>query len=111
MYHIDRLFISFHRSIGWFLEAIAALAPFGKLPVRAVLTGITNDNLDASVDSFKSTTLPLLKHFGIEEGLDFKIKKRGAPPNGGGEIIFTCPLVRQLKPIQLVEEGFIKRIR
>jgi RNA 3'-terminal phosphate cyclase-like protein len=75
------------------------------------LRGITNDNTDMSVDAFKATTLPLMKHFGIDEGLDFKIKKRGAPPNGGGEVLFTCPLVRQLQSIQLVEEGFIKRIR
>ncbi|DBA03606.1 TPA: hypothetical protein N0F65_006785 [Lagenidium giganteum] len=99
------------RSIGWFLEAVAALAPFGKRPLHLTLRGITNDNVDMSVDAFKATTLPLLKHFGIEEGLDFKVKKRGAPPSGGGEVIFHCPLVRQLRSIHLVEEGFIKRIR
>lgn len=74
------------RAVGWFLEALAALAPFGKLPLHATLRGVTNDNVDASVDAFKATTLPLLKHFGIDEGLDFKIKKRGAPPLGGGEV-------------------------
>lgn len=119
------------RSIGWFLEPIAQLAPFGKLPLQAVLRGITNDNVDMSVDAFKATTLPLMKvgglrcvlveriahrlsllqHFGIEEGLDFKVKKRGAPPLGGGEVYFMCPLVRQLSSIRLIEEGFIKRIR
>ncbi|CCI40333.1 hypothetical protein ABG067_002534 [Albugo candida] len=99
------------RSIGWFLEALVALAPFGKLPVRAVLRGVTNDNTDISVDSFKATTIPTLKHFGISDELNLTIKKRGAPPLGGGEIIFSCPLIRQLQSIYLVEEGFIKRIR
>uniref|UniRef100_K3WKI0 18S rRNA biogenesis protein RCL1 n=1 Tax=Globisporangium ultimum (strain ATCC 200006 / CBS 805.95 / DAOM BR144) TaxID=431595 RepID=K3WKI0_GLOUD len=99
------------RSIGWFLEAVAALAPFGKQPLQLVLRGITNDNVDISVDAFKTTTLPLMKHFGIDEGLDFKVKKRGAPPLGGGEVLFSCPLVRQLRSIHLIEEGFIKRIR
>lgn len=99
------------RSIGWFLEAVVALAPFGKLPLHLTLRGITNDNVDMSVDAFKATTLPLMKHFGIDEGLELKIRKRGAPPNGGGEVVFTCPIVRQLQSIQLVEEGFIKRIR
>lgn len=74
------------RAIGWFLEPLAALAPFGKLPLHAELRGITNDNVDTSVDAFKAMTLPLLKHFGLDEGLDFKIKKRGAPPLGGGEV-------------------------
>ena len=67
---------------------------------------MTNDNVDMSVDAFKATTLPLMKvrgaivsfcvlvldltcdvqHFGIDEGLDFQVKKRGAPPLGGGEV-------------------------
>lgn len=43
------------RGIGYFLEALALLAPFGKQPLHAVLTGITNhnDNLDVSVSSNK----------------------------------------------------------
>lgn len=37
------------RSIGYFLEAVIALAPFCKTPLTLNLTGITNDNLDPSV--------------------------------------------------------------
>ncbi|RLN50186.1 hypothetical protein BBJ29_000479 [Phytophthora kernoviae] len=99
------------RSVGWFLEVLAALGPFAKLPLHATLNGVTNDHVDLSVDSFKATTLPLLRHFGIDEGLDFVVKKRGAPPLGGGQIIFKCPLVRELRAVHLVDEGFIKRIR
>ncbi|CAK4290458.1 unnamed protein product [Aphanomyces euteiches] len=99
------------RAIGWFLEALVALAPFAKRPLVATLKGITNDDVDISVDNFKAVTLPLMKHFGFDEGVDFKVKKRGAPPLGGGEVNFRCPNVRQLKSIHLVEEGFIKRIR
>ncbi|KAF0715883.1 hypothetical protein AaE_011237, partial [Aphanomyces astaci] len=99
------------RAIGWFLEALVALAPFAKRPLVATLKGITNDDVDASVDFFKAVTIPLIKQFGLDEGLDFKVKKRGAPPLGGGEVIFRCPTVRQLKSIHLIEEGYIKRIR
>lgn len=67
------------RAVGWFLEVLAALALFGKLPLHATLDGVTNDHVDSSVDSFKATTLPLLRHFGLEEGLDLVVKKRGAP--------------------------------
>ena len=49
------------RSIGWFLEILLALGPFAKKPMQAVLTGITNDQIDVSIDTFRSTTLPLLK--------------------------------------------------
>jgi RNA 3'-terminal phosphate cyclase-like protein len=38
------------RSIGYFLEAVIALAPFCKNPLALSLTGITNDNLDPSVN-------------------------------------------------------------
>jgi RNA 3'-terminal phosphate cyclase-like protein len=39
------------RGIGYFLEALVVLAPFGKSPLSIVLTGVTNhnDNLDISV--------------------------------------------------------------
>ena len=43
--------------------------------------------------------------------LQQQITKRGAPPNGGGEVFFRCPTIRQLKTLQLTQEGSIKRIR
>ncbi|KAL7215141.1 hypothetical protein ACSBR1_027328 [Camellia fascicularis] len=56
---------------------------------------ITNDSKDPSVDTFRSTTLPILKHFGVpSEGLDLKIECRGAPPHGGGEVFLSVPTVR-----------------
>jgi len=40
-----------------------------------------------------------------------KIKRRGAAPGGGGEIQFLCPIVKQVKTINFVDPGKIKRIR
>jgi len=40
-----------------------------------------------------------------------QIRKRGSPPLGGGEILILCPIVRQVKTINFVEPGKIKRIR
>ena len=37
------------RSIGYFLEVLMCLAPFTKKPIHAVLTGVTNDQVDPSV--------------------------------------------------------------
>ncbi|CAG8546856.1 4346_t:CDS:2 [Funneliformis mosseae] len=99
------------RAIGYFLEPLIALAPFGKQPFDLTFNGITNDNVDISMDSIRTVTLLQLKRFGIEEGLELKITKRGSAPLGGGEINFKCPLVRTLKPIQFTDEGRIKRIR
>lgn len=62
-----------------------------------MLSGITNDSKDPSVDTFKSTAFPILKRFGVpSEGLDLKIESRGVPPNGGGEVTLSLPVVQSL---------------
>nr|XP_005296848.2 RNA 3'-terminal phosphate cyclase-like protein isoform X2 [Chrysemys picta bellii] len=101
-----------HRSIGYYLESLLCLAPFMKHPLRIVLRGVTNDQVDPSVDVLKATALPLLKKFGIDgEGFELKITRRGMPPKGGGEVIFACPVRKVLRPIQSTDPGKIKRIR
>jgi RNA 3'-terminal phosphate cyclase-like protein len=99
------------RSVSYYLEPLALLAPFCKNPISITFSGITNENRDPSVDIVRTMTLPLLKLFGLEIEPKLTIKKRGAPPKGGGQVNFTCPIVNQLKPISLMEEGKIKRIR
>ncbi|GAB6026640.1 rRNA-processing endoribonuclease [Chamberlinius hualienensis] len=100
------------RSIGYYLEAIIYLAPFCKFPIKAILKGVTNDNIDISVDSIKHGTLPVLKKFlGVDEGLEMKVIRRGLLPNGGGEVHFSCPVRKQLKTVQVTDPGKIKRIR
>ncbi|KAF5389806.1 hypothetical protein D9757_003724 [Collybiopsis confluens] len=78
---------SLTRSVGYFLEPIIMLAPFAKRPLQLTLRGITTDDNDLS------------------------IKKRGALPGGGGEVQFLCPIVKQVKTLNFVEPGKIKRIR
>jgi RNA 3'-terminal phosphate cyclase-like protein len=69
-----------------------------------------------------------LEPFGITDGLELKvcdpfayarahayarlkIRKRGSPPLGGGEVLFFCPIVKQVKTLNFVDPGKIKRIR
>ncbi|XP_056259671.1 RNA 3'-terminal phosphate cyclase-like protein isoform X1 [Seriola aureovittata] len=100
------------RSIGYYLEALLMLAPFMKNSLKATLRGVTNDSVDPTVDLLKSTALPLMKKFGIDgEGFDLKVVKRGMAPGGGGEVVFTCPVRRTIRPVQLTDPGKIKRIR
>ena len=87
-------------------------ALFAKSPVKATLLGITNDNHDLSVDLIRTALLPgLQKTFNLPTSLQLKIQARGAPPKGGGEVLFTSPIVKKIKPILLVDEGKIKRMR
>ncbi|KAN0141002.1 RNA 3'-terminal phosphate cyclase/enolpyruvate transferase [Lactarius tabidus] len=99
------------RSIGYFLEPIIMLAPFSKKPLSLTLRGITSDDNDLSVDLIRTVTLLHLEPFGISNGLELKIKKRGSPPLGGGEVLFLCPIVKQVKTLNFVEPGKVKRIR
>lgn len=100
------------RSIGYFLEPLLVLGLFGKKPLSIRLKGITNDSKDPCVDTFRSTTLPLLKRFGVpSEGLELKIVSRGAPPRGGGEVFFSVPVVQCLTAVTWIDEGMVKRIR
>ncbi|XP_055334450.1 RNA 3'-terminal phosphate cyclase-like protein [Paramacrobiotus metropolitanus] len=100
------------RSVSYYLEAILFLAAFVKKPLNVVLRGITNDDVDPSVDSIKHASLPVLQKFlGTDEGLELKISKRGLSPNGGGEVHFSCPCRLKLRPFQQKDAGIIKSIR
>lgn len=42
------------RSIGYFVEGLLWLAPFSKKPFDITFTGVTNDNIDNSVDILRT---------------------------------------------------------
>jgi RNA 3'-terminal phosphate cyclase-like protein len=68
-----------------------------------LLAGITNDSKDPCVDTFRVTTLPLLKQFGVPiEDVEFKIITRGAPPQGGGEVLLKMPIVHSNLIVRLL---------
>lgn len=100
------------RSIGYYLESLLCLAPFMKNPLKITLRGVTNDQIDPSVDTLKATAIPLLKKCGIDgEHFELKVVRRGMPPGGGGEVFFSCPIRKVLRPVHLTDPGKIKRIR
>eukprot|EP00443_Scrippsiella_acuminata_P029810 CAMPEP_0115254444 /NCGR_PEP_ID=MMETSP0270-20121206/45197_1 /TAXON_ID=71861 /ORGANISM="Scrippsiella trochoidea, Strain CCMP3099" /LENGTH=398 /DNA_ID=CAMNT_0002669993 /DNA_START=38 /DNA_END=1234 /DNA_ORIENTATION=+ len=99
------------RGLTYFLEGLVMLAPLAKQPLSIRLRGLTNGGPDPSCDTFRTATLPLLAKFGISEQLVFKVLRRGAPPEGGGEVIFNCPTVKGIQPVEVLDEGKIKRVR
>ena len=40
-----------------------------------------------------------------------QLQARGAWPEGTGVVVFSCPVVRKMKPILLTEEGRVRRVR
>jgi RNA 3'-terminal phosphate cyclase-like protein len=72
------------RNITYYLEVVVPIVIFGKTMLNLQLKGNTDDNIDQSVDSFKSAWGHLLKLFGAEGSLDLTVKKRGYSPQGGG---------------------------
>jgi RNA 3'-terminal phosphate cyclase-like protein len=106
------------RSIGWFLEGILPLAPFGKDPLSVVFTGITDGSceMDPSPDYLKTSAIPLFSRFGI--GADdeehpplIRVLQRAAAPTGGGKVHFSCPIVKDLQSLDFTDPGKVKRIR
>eukprot|EP00301_Raphidiophrys_heterophryoidea_P023413 c7316_g1_i2.p1 GENE.c7316_g1_i2~~c7316_g1_i2.p1 ORF type:complete len:364 (+),score=87.47 c7316_g1_i2:1254-2345(+) len=99
------------KGIGWFLEALIHILPLAKKPTMLTFHGITNDPNNQSVDAIRTITLPILRHFNISDGVELRVKKRGAVPLGGGEVTFTCPITISIPPLSLLDEGKIKRVR
>lgn len=85
---------------------------FGKKPLEIKLEGITGEEgRDMSADMIRTVTLPHLHLFGVTDGLELSIKKRGAAPLGGGLVLFRSPVVRNVKTLNFVDPGKIRRIR
>jgi len=99
------------RGVTYFLEPLLLLGPFCKDSLHVTLLGVTNHPDDVSVDTFRSVTLSILKPFNITNGLGLKVLKRGSPPLGGGKVVFECPVVNLLQPIEWIAEARVKRIR
>jgi RNA 3'-terminal phosphate cyclase-like protein len=108
------------KSVGWFLEGILALAPFGKGALHLTLEGTTDSlsHIDPSPDYIAKSILPLFVKFGIGAEADegpppmIKVTKRGAAPLGGGQVVFSCPIVKEItNPLELTDVGKIKRVR
>lgn len=104
------------KSVGWFLEGILPIAPFGKESLHLTLKGVTDGtaDMDPSPDYLKASILPLLSQFGIEseDGPSpyIRVIRRDAA-GGGGTVEIYIPLVKELKPIDFTEMGKIKRVR
>mmetsp|Transcript_29370 Transcript_29370/g.36303 ORF Transcript_29370/g.36303 Transcript_29370/m.36303 type:complete len:310 (-) Transcript_29370:394-1323(-) len=99
------------RSVGYFLEGVVPLCLFSKKPTRITFTGVTSDDIDICIETLNAVTIPLLSRFGLEELPQIKMVRRGCPPDGKGVVSFACPIVRELKAVQLTDVGYVKKVR
>jgi RNA 3'-terminal phosphate cyclase-like protein len=109
------------RSVGWFIEGVLPLLPFGKEPIQIMFEGVTDGlcETDPSPDYWNRSSPRLFSIFGIgaddEEEMKPQIRvieRAAAPTSGGhGKVLVSCPIVKQLQSIDLIDEGKIKRIR
>ena len=49
------------------------MGPFAKKPFALTMTGVTNNEQDPSVDVLRTVTLPLVRRFGVDDGLELKV--------------------------------------
>jgi len=99
------------RSIGYFIEGILPLCLFAKRPVHITFTGATNDDIDICVDTLESVTFQMIKKFGIESAPRINVLQRGVGARAKGKVVFMCPIVRELKAVQLLDPGFVQKVR
>merc|ERR1719234_1302833 len=97
--------------VSYWEERLSTSAVF-KDPLHLVLTGVTNNQQDPSPDWIKASCLPILRRFLTDDsGLELSVSKRGAAPGGGGQVVFKCPVRKSLRPVQVTDQGKIKRVR
>ncbi|ODV89436.1 hypothetical protein CANCADRAFT_148540 [Tortispora caseinolytica NRRL Y-17796] len=99
------------RGIGYFLEPMLYLAPFCKTAMKITFAGVTSNETDNSVDMIRTSLFPVMQKFGIDR-MELRIVRRGSPPLGGGEVVFSAPhLVLQPKTLHATTTPKILKIR
>jgi RNA 3'-terminal phosphate cyclase-like protein len=99
------------RGVGYFIEPLLILAPFGKTELVMTLRGITSSTRDIGVDTIRTAMFPILNQFGILRQ-ELRIVKRGAEPLGGGEVVLRLPhLVKQPTTIHALATNSVTKIR
>ncbi|ORZ34249.1 putative RNA-3'-phosphate cyclase [Catenaria anguillulae PL171] len=104
------------RPVGYYLEALVALAPFGKKPLSCTLRGgITGSDHrgDLTPDTIRTATLPFLAAaYGLDAGgLEVQVKARGSAPLGGCDVRLIVQPALRLHPARLLDQGRVLKIR
>lgn len=100
------------RAISYYVEYICLLGLFGKTDLDITMTGITNDNIDMSIDSLAQTIPKIVEQFNLSpKQVTIKVLRRGFRPNGQGAIQVHVTKINWLDNCIWMNEGLVKRIR
>ncbi|KAJ9574387.1 hypothetical protein L9F63_025966, partial [Diploptera punctata] len=92
-------------SVGLLIQVALPCILFSNGMTILKLRGGTNAEMAPQIDYTTEIFRPLLEKFGAT--FDYKILKRGYYPRGGGEVHIRVNPVKELKPVNLVENGHI----
>jgi len=82
-------------NMSWIIEGVLPLAPFCKDPLQLTLVGgITDSDEEVGINLLRAVSIRLLEKFGVY-GAAIDCTQRGFPPNGGGAVTFSCPVIRK----------------
>ena len=77
----------------------------------SLLRRLNNSKREKCVGDLTWRLSVLKRFFLVDDGLELKVQRRGAAPAGGGQVLFTCPIRKLLRPQQVLDQGKIKRVR
>ncbi|CAD2101245.1 RNA 3'-terminal phosphate cyclase-like protein, putative [Plasmodium vinckei lentum] len=100
------------RSISYFLEFLIMIVPFFKNPVKLLLKGITDDQIDRTVYTCKIVCENFFKTFlnVNNDFLNITILKRGTKLDSTGEVSFFMNNLKMINSFDMHDAGLVKRI-
>ncbi|RLI24811.1 MAG: RNA 3'-phosphate cyclase [Candidatus Hecatellales archaeon] len=96
-------------SITLILQALAPVAAYAPSPVELEIVGGTNTKWSPPVEYLEEVLLPTLRRMGFEGRVE--TVRRGFYPQGGGIVKAFFKPVHALKPLEMVSQSRITRIR
>ncbi len=97
-------------SISLIIQAILPALVFARKESEITIKGGTDVPWSPPIDAIRFVLLPSLRMFGIDASLE--LVRRGHYPRGGGIVkLYVRPVKEPLKPITLINQGEIKKIR
>lgn len=103
-----------YRAISYYVEPLIVLGLFSKNQLELKLKGITNDNIDLSIDLMRNALVPLLKeYYNDEVSIDLKALQKGFRPSANGLVYIRVTGIKHNLPALkiLSTKRLIKRVR